>query len=211
MPVIGECSKVSMLKSSAGITAGTRSKFGVQLSELRMLAGLAQAAGAFYLFDSPIKAEYNVYFGNGLNFAPATAGAPTLSELANLENMGSTFGTVSNSVTVGGRVVLWWPEKGLAAGVSALHNPDYTAGFNESLNVFAMDFNYHMGNWDFRAEYGLTNQQAQQMLVSDSPVAFLAQTVNWNLLKPYVRGITATSVDEWPGALFPAQIYIAPR
>jgi oligopeptide transport system substrate-binding protein len=54
-------------------------------------------------------------------------------------------------------------------------------------------------------------QQAQQMLVGDSPVAFLAQTVNWNLLKPYVRGITATSVDEWPGALFPAQIYIAPR
>ena len=54
-------------------------------------------------------------------------------------------------------------------------------------------------------------QQAQQMLVGDAPVAFLAQTVNWNLVKPYVRGVTTTSVDEWPGALFPTQIYIAPR
>ena len=54
-------------------------------------------------------------------------------------------------------------------------------------------------------------QQAQQMLVGDAPVAFLAQAVNWNLLRTYVRGLTTTSVDEWPGALFPTQIYIAPR
>ncbi|MEP6753782.1 MAG: peptide ABC transporter substrate-binding protein [Candidatus Dormiibacterota bacterium] len=54
-------------------------------------------------------------------------------------------------------------------------------------------------------------RQAQAMLVSDAPVAFLAQTVSWSLVKPYVRGITPTSTDEWPGALFPAQIYIAPR
>ena len=54
-------------------------------------------------------------------------------------------------------------------------------------------------------------QQAQQMLVGDAPVAFLAQTVNWNLLRTYVRGLTTTSVDEWPGALFATQIYIAPR
>jgi oligopeptide transport system substrate-binding protein len=54
-------------------------------------------------------------------------------------------------------------------------------------------------------------QQAQLMLVGDAPVAFLAQTVTWNLLRPYVRGVTTTSVDEWPGALFPTQIYIAPR
>jgi len=54
-------------------------------------------------------------------------------------------------------------------------------------------------------------RQAQAMLVSDAPVAFLAQTVSWNLVRPYVKGITPTSVDEWPGALFPTQIYIAPR
>ncbi len=54
-------------------------------------------------------------------------------------------------------------------------------------------------------------QQAQQMLVGDAPVAFLAQTVSWNLVRQYVGGVTTTSVDEWPGALFPSQIYITPH
>jgi oligopeptide transport system substrate-binding protein len=54
-------------------------------------------------------------------------------------------------------------------------------------------------------------QQAQQMLIGDAPAVFLAQTVNWNLVRPYVGGVTTTSIDEWPGALFPAQIYISPR
>lgn len=52
-------------------------------------------------------------------------------------------------------------------------------------------------------------KQAQKMLVSDAPVAFLAQPVSWNLVRPYVSGVAATPVDEWPGALFPSQIYIA--
>ncbi len=52
-------------------------------------------------------------------------------------------------------------------------------------------------------------KQAQSMLASDVPVAFLAQPVSWYLVRPYLRGVTTTSVDEWPGALFPAQIYIA--
>jgi oligopeptide transport system substrate-binding protein len=54
-------------------------------------------------------------------------------------------------------------------------------------------------------------QQAQQMLVDDAPVAFLAQSVSWYLVRPYVRGITTSPVDEWPGALDPAQISIAPH
>jgi oligopeptide transport system substrate-binding protein len=52
-------------------------------------------------------------------------------------------------------------------------------------------------------------KQAQKMLGTDVPVVFLAQPVGWNLVKPYVSGVTGTSVDEWPGALFPTQIYIA--
>jgi len=52
-------------------------------------------------------------------------------------------------------------------------------------------------------------KQAQSMLASDVPVAFLAQPVSWYLVRPYLRGVTTTSVDEWPGALFPAQVYIA--
>jgi oligopeptide transport system substrate-binding protein len=51
-------------------------------------------------------------------------------------------------------------------------------------------------------------QQAQRILVSDAPVAFLAQSVSWNLVRQYVKGVITTSADEWPGALFPSSIYI---
>ena len=46
-----------------------------------------QATGSFYLGCSPIKMEYAAYVSNGLNLTPATAGSPTIDELANLENM----------------------------------------------------------------------------------------------------------------------------
>ncbi len=32
------------------------------------------------------------------------------------------------------------------------------------MTLFALDLNYHKGNWDFRAEYGKTYQQAQPFL-----------------------------------------------
>lgn len=54
-------------------------------------------------------------------------------------------------------------------------------------------------------------QQAQQMLVSDAPVAFLAQSVSWYLVRPYVRGVVTSPVDEWPGALAAGSLSIAPH
>jgi len=54
-------------------------------------------------------------------------------------------------------------------------------------------------------------QQAQQMLVGDAPAAFLAQSVSWHLVRTYVRGVTTSPVDEWPGALNPTLISIAPH
>ena len=53
--------------------------------------------------------------------------------------------------------------------------------------------------------------QAQSMLVGEFPVAFLAQTVSWYLVQSYVRGVIASPIDEWPGALAPAQLSIAPH
>jgi oligopeptide transport system substrate-binding protein len=53
--------------------------------------------------------------------------------------------------------------------------------------------------------------QAQQRLVDDAPVAFLAQSVSWHLVPQYVRGITTSPAEEWPGALEPTQISIAPH
>ncbi|HKW69234.1 MAG TPA: peptide ABC transporter substrate-binding protein [Candidatus Dormibacteraeota bacterium] len=53
--------------------------------------------------------------------------------------------------------------------------------------------------------------QAQSMLAGDAPVAFLAQTVSWYIVQTYVRGVIVSPVDEWPGALTPAQLSIAPH
>jgi hypothetical protein len=129
------------------------------LPPLSLLGVMAQ--GSFYLGRSPFKLEYAAYISNGLNLTPATPGMPTINELANLENMESTFSFVTNDKIVGGRLGLWWPEKGLEAGFSALYNGDYVAGgFEDSISLMAADFNYHKGNWDFRAEYGVTYQQA---------------------------------------------------
>jgi hypothetical protein len=120
-----------------------------------------QATGAYYLGCSPLKLEYAAYVTNGLNLTPGTAGSPTINELANLENMENTFTFVSNQPTFGGRIGLWWPEVGLEGGVSAMYNGDYVAGgFEEAITLWAVDFNYHKGNWDVRAEYGMTFQQA---------------------------------------------------
>ena len=53
--------------------------------------------------------------------------------------------------------------------------------------------------------------QAQSMLVNEAPVAFLAQTVSWYLIQPYVRGLVTSAVDEWPGATSPTELSIAPH
>ena len=49
------------------------------------------------------------------------------------------------------------------------------------------------------------------MLVDDAPVAFLAQSVTWHLIRSYVRGIVTSPGEDWPGALSPTQISLAPH
>ena len=120
--------------------------------------------------------EYNAYVSNGLNMPPpGTPGTPVLNELANLPaNMGqNTFATISNDLAIGGRIGLWWPEMGLAAGISGMVNGDYIPGGGgpvpeDSINLWAVDFNYHKGDWDVRAEYGMTYQQTAPFL--DRPI-----------------------------------------
>jgi hypothetical protein len=127
-----------------------------------------QAQGSFYLGCSPIKLEYNAYVSNGLNFKPAAPGSPTINELANLENMQNTFNIITNEKAVGGRLGLWWPECGLAGGISGMYNGDYVArGFEDSISLWAVDLNYRKGNWDLRAEYGMTFQHAQTFIADN--------------------------------------------
>jgi hypothetical protein len=127
-----------------------------------------QATGSFYIGCSPLKLEYAAYISNGLNLTPATAGSPTISELANLENMTNTFSFITNDKIVGGRLGLWWPEIGLEGGISAMYNGDYVAGeFEDSISLWAVDLNYHKCNWDVRFEYGTTYQHAQTFVADN--------------------------------------------
>lgn len=51
--------------------------------------------------------------------------------------------------------------------------------------------------------------QAEQLLVQESPVAFLVQRHPAALIKPYVRSVRTAAVDEWPGATYSSLLYIA--
>lgn len=51
--------------------------------------------------------------------------------------------------------------------------------------------------------------QAQKLLVGDAPVAFLAQSVSWYLVQPYVHGVSTSPVDDWPGELAPGRLYVS--
>jgi hypothetical protein len=131
------------------------------LPPMALLGVMAQ--GSFYCCNSPIKMEYAFYVSNGLNI-PAS---PTIDQLADLENINGTgtFSFVTNEKAFGGRLGLWWPETGLAGGISAMTNGDYVGGgFEDSINLWAVDLNYHKGNWDVRAEYGNTFQQARSFI-----------------------------------------------
>jgi hypothetical protein len=117
-----------------------------------------QARGSFYLCDSPIKLEYAAYVSNGLNLPAPPA---SINNLANLENMESTFSFITNDKAVGGRVGFWWPEIGLAGGLSEMYNGSYISGHEDAINLWAVDLHYHKGNWDALFEYGMMTQDAE--------------------------------------------------
>jgi hypothetical protein len=125
-----------------------------------VLEGL-QVRGAHYICGSPVKLEYAAYLSNGLNLSTPT---PKLNDLANLENMENTFIPVTNDLAVGGRVGLWLPELGLAGGISGMYNGTYIPGSEDAIRLWALDFSYHKGNWDVRAEYGMTDQDTNPFL-----------------------------------------------
>jgi hypothetical protein len=165
-----------------------------------------QAQGAFYLGASPFKLEYSAYVSNGLNLTPATVGSPTLSELANLQNMEDTFTIITNDKAIGGRLGLWWPEMGLEAGISGFINGDYVAGgFEDSLSLWAVDFNFRRGNWDFRAEGGIAYQQAATFIGSNirregfyAQIAYRPYDVENKYLQN-LEGVYRYSYVEFPG------------
>lgn len=120
------------------------------------LIGL-QARGSCYLGNLPVKIEYAAYASNGLQ---NNVTAPGLNDVANLQGLENTYDVVTNDPAVGGRLGFWAPEIGLMGGVSFFHNGDYLPQREDQINLWNLDLNWHQGNWDFRAEYAETFQQA---------------------------------------------------
>jgi hypothetical protein len=112
--------------------------------------------GATYLGCSPVKLEYMVYGGNGLQ---AAAAPTTYSQVADLGNI--TGGPDEQNLgALGGRLGLWIPEWGLTGGVSTYFNGRYSSAAADQFNLWQLDLGYRKGNWDARFEFADLYQQA---------------------------------------------------
>jgi hypothetical protein len=126
-----------------------------QVSPLTSTDGI-QLRGATYLGGSPVKLEYSLYGGNGLQAAAPPAG---LNDVANLATI--TGGSDETSLKAGGgRIGFWVPEWGLTGGISTYFNGPYSTAAPDQFNLWQLDFGYHKGNWDVRFEYAENYQQA---------------------------------------------------
>jgi hypothetical protein len=126
-----------------------------QVSPLTSNDGL-MLRGATYLWGSPVKMEYCLYGGNGLQAGTAPT---SLNEVANLQNI--TGGPDETSLTsLGGRLGLWIPEWGLTGGVSTYFNGKYSTAAPDQFNLWQLDLGWHYGDWDLRFEFCDNYQQA---------------------------------------------------
>lgn len=133
-----------------------------QVSPLASTNG-AQLRGSTYLFGSPVKLEYSLYGGNGMQLSATPA---TVADLADLSVLASSDET--NAKAVGGRLGLWVPQWGINGGVSAYYDHDYAQTAPRlDLNIISVDANYHRGNWDARFEAAHMNQQAAAIIGRD--------------------------------------------
>ena len=100
-----------------------------------------------YIADSPVKLEYSLYGGNGVELAQTPQG---LADIADLEAItgGPDVVTPRRLGTVGPLGSAW----GFTAGASGYYNPDYIPGNSESIDVLQFDAGFHKGDWDVRFE-----------------------------------------------------------
>jgi oligopeptide transport system substrate-binding protein len=87
-----------------------------------------------------------------------------------------------------------------------------TGGFGERIGYSNPEFDALVNAADVEldpAKRAELYQQAQDLLVSGAPVAFMTNTINHYLVKPWVKGIKTTPQDSaWPGDIDPANITI---
>jgi hypothetical protein len=134
-----------------------------QVSPLISTDGV-QLRGSSYLFGSPVKMEYALWAGNGMELPAAPA---TLADLADLSVLASSDET--HAKAIGGRLGLWVPEWGVNGGVSGFFDYNYALGPPTvlSLGMVSLDASYHRGNWDARFEAAYMNQQASPIIGRD--------------------------------------------
>jgi hypothetical protein len=134
-----------------------------QVSPLTSTDGI-MLRGAAYLGCSPIKMEYEVYGGNGLQ---AAAAPTTVSQVADLQNI--TGGPDETNIKAfGGRLGFWLPEWGLTGGASMYFNGRYSSAASDQFNLWQLDLGYRKGNWDCRFEYAENYQQAASYVVGNN-------------------------------------------
>jgi hypothetical protein len=131
-----------------------------QVSPLASTDGV-QFRGATYLGCSPVKLEYALWFGNGMELSSAPA---ALADLADLDVLAGSDET--HAKAVGGRLGLWVPKWGVNGGVSGFFDYNYSIGPPNvlSLGMVSVDASYHRGNWDARFEAAYMNQQATPII-----------------------------------------------
>jgi hypothetical protein len=114
-------------------------------------------SGAAYLGASPVKATYQLYFGNGYQLAQKPG---SYNESVDLGGIAGGPEEVS-SQAYGGRLGLWYPQYGLMAGLSGYSNGVYSPGVRDHFGLWGLDLSYHRGNWYFLAEWADNYQQAK--------------------------------------------------
>jgi hypothetical protein len=126
-----------------------------QVSPQASLDGI-MLRGGVYIGCTPVKLEYSVYGGNGLQAGTAPV---TVNDVANLQNI--TGGPDEQDVkAIGGRLGFVVPEWGLTGGISTYFNGRYSSAFPDQFNLWQLDLGYRHGNWDARFEYADVHQQA---------------------------------------------------
>ncbi len=133
-----------------------------QVSPLASTDGV-QLRGSSYLFSTPIKLEYSLYGGNGMQLA----GPPsTLADLVDLNVLAGSDEV--HAKAMGGRLGVWLPKWGVNAGVSGYYDHNYSLSSpNLNLGIVSVDASYHRGNLDARFEGAAMNQQAAAVIGND--------------------------------------------
>jgi hypothetical protein len=118
-----------------------------------------QLRGGKFLFCSPVKLEYSLYVANGLGLP-----GKDLTSLADLGGLKDTTKAINDAIAWGGRLGLVVPKWGVWLGFSTFFNRPYGEDVGTDIDLYAIDANYHKGNWDFRFEWAYMFEETNGFL-----------------------------------------------